>query len=159
MKNRIAEGAICVLILTSGAAWAHADEHAQGDAPAHGSAIGKPGDAGKVSRTVAVEMSDSMRFNPSTLSVKRGETVRFLVTNSGRLKHELVLGSSKELKQHADLMRKFPEMVHVDPNMVAVEPGASGEVLWQFTKTGKVSFACLRPGHFEAGMKGSIAVQ
>ena len=70
------------------------------------------------------------------------------------MKHEMVLGTIKELKAHAEMMRKFPEMVHADPNQVSVEPGKTGELVWQFTKAGTFDFACLVPGHFEAGMVG-----
>lgn len=157
--KRIAQAAFLTLALASGPAFCHGDDGSHGGKSAHGAEIGKPGDATKVSRTIAVEMNDSMHFNPSRITIKQGDTIRFLVTNRGRLKHELVLGSVTELKTHAELMRKFPEMEHVDPNMVSVEPGKTGELLWQFTKTGKVNFACLRPGHFEAGMRGSVSVK
>jgi uncharacterized cupredoxin-like copper-binding protein len=141
-------------VATSGA-WAHGDDHHHGD---HASAYGKPGDPARVSRTVEVETNDNMRFNPSSIAVKRGETIRFVVKNNGAMKHEMVLGSMKELKEHAALMQKFPEMDHADPNQVSVEPGKTGEMVWQFTKTGKFDFACLQPGHFEAGMRGNITV-
>ena len=71
----------------------------------------------------------------------------------------MVLGTSAELKQHAALMRKFPQMRHSDPNAISVEPGKTGELIWQFTKAGTFGFACLVPGHFEAGMKGTIVVK
>lgn len=124
----------------------------------HASTLGRPGDPAKVSRTVKVGMDDTMRFTPAAIPVKRGETIRFVVTNNGRLKHEMVLGTLTELKEHAAQMRKNPEMVHSDPNAVSVEPGKSGELVWQFTKSGNFDFACLEPGHFEAGMVGKIAV-
>ena len=120
--------------------------------------IGKAGDAAKVSRTVTVNMSDSMRFTPSSISVKQGETIRLIVKNSGKIKHELVLGTEKELKEHNEVMKKNPEMEHADDNMVTVAPGKTGEVIWQFTKAGKVDFACLQPGHYDAGMKGKVKV-
>lgn len=125
---------------------------------AHASASGTPGDPAKVSRTIAVDMDDTMRFAPARIAVKRGETVRFLVKNSGKLKHEMVLGPMKELKKHAALMRKFPEMEHDDPNQVEVDPGKAGEIVWRFSRSGNVDFACLQPGHFEAGMVGKITV-
>jgi uncharacterized cupredoxin-like copper-binding protein len=84
--------------------------------------------------------------------------VRFVVRNSGQLEHEFVLGTEKELKKHYAVMKKFPGMEHADPNMVTVAPGKSGEVVWRFTKTGKVDFACLQPGHYDAGMKGAVTV-
>ena len=133
--------------------------HASGEGHDHGTdAIGKPGVASKVTRTVKVDMSDTMRFSFDNIAVKRGETVRFVVRNSGKVKHEMVLGTESELKEHAELMKKFPGMEHADANMVTVAPGKTGEILWQFTKPGKVEFACLQPGHYEAGMKGTVTV-
>ena len=55
-------------------------------------------------------------------------------------------------------MKKNPEMEHADANMVTVAPGKTGEIIWQFTKAGKVNFACLQPGHYDAGMKGIVTV-
>ena len=104
-------------------------------------------------------MNDTMRYSPARIGVKRGETIRFVVKNSGQIKHEVVLGTVKELREHAALMRKFPEMEHADPNQLAVDPGKTGELLWQFTKPGTFDFACLQPGHYEAGMHGKIAVK
>ena len=100
-----------------------------------------------------------MRFTPANVAVKKGETIRFAVKNSGQLKHEMVLGTAKELRGHAELMKRFPEMEHADPNQVSLGPGKTGELLWQFTKTGTFDFACLQPGHFDAGMRGKIVVR
>ena len=121
-------------------------------------AIGKPGVAAKATRTVKVDMTDNMRFTPATIDVKQNETVRFVITNSGKAKHELVLGTEKELKEHYEVMMKNPEMEHADPNMVTLAAGKTGEVIWQFTKAGKINFACLQPGHYDAGMKGAVNV-
>lgn len=125
---------------------------------ADSTAIGQPGKTDKVMRTITVDMTDAMRFNPSEIAVKRGETIKFVVKNSGQVKHEMVLGTEKELKEHYEMMKKFPEMEHADENMVTVQPGQSGEIIWQFTKAGKINFACLQPGHYDAGMKGIVAV-
>ena len=132
-----------------------AGDHAGGH---EADAIGKPGVAAKVSRTVKVEMTDNMRFSFSNVAVKQGETVRFVVKNSGKVKHEMVLGTEKDLKEHAEVMKKNPGMEHADENMVSVEPGKTGEIIWQFTRAGKVDYACLQPGHYEAGMKGIVTV-
>lgn len=121
-------------------------------------AIGKAGVAAKVNRTITVDMTDAMRFSPASIKVRRNETVRFIVKNSGKVRHEFVLGTEKELKAHYEQMKKFPEMEHADPNMVTVAPGKSGEVVWQFTQAGKIDFACLQPGHYDAGMKGFVNV-
>jgi uncharacterized cupredoxin-like copper-binding protein len=139
-------------------AFAHGDDDRHAGAP-HAAAFGKPGNPARVGRTVAVDMNDNMRFNPANIAVKRGETVKFVVANSGKLKHEMVLGSVKELKEQAELMRKFPAMEHADPNQVTVAPGKTRELIWQFAKSGTVDFGCLQPGHYEAGMTGKIAVK
>lgn len=139
---------------TAYASGAHAGGH-HGEA----SAIGQPGKPNQVTRTIQVDMSDRMRFTPSSLTAKQGETIRFVVKNSGQLKHELVLGTEKDLKDHYEVMKKFPEMEHADDNMVSLAPGMSGEIIWQFTQSGKVHFACLHAGHYDAGMKGAISVK
>ena len=154
--NTIKSIATCV-ILTGATAAFSAGNHAGGHAHAEES-IGKAGDATKVSRTVTVDMTDAMRFNPSSLDVKQGETIRLIVKNSGKVKHELVLGTEKELKEHYEVMKKNPEMEHEDSNMLTVAPGKTGEMIWQFTKAGKIDFACLQPGHYDAGMKGLVNV-
>jgi len=122
----------------------------------HAHAIGEPGDPAKAGRTVEVLMTDEMRFVPDRISVRKGETVRFVVKNVGAIKHEFVLGRPKDLVEHAKLMQKHPDMEHDDPNGVGVEPGKTGELVWRFTKGGRIDFGCLHPGHFEAGMKGRI---
>jgi uncharacterized cupredoxin-like copper-binding protein len=125
----------------------------------HADGIGKPGNPNKVSRAIQVVMSDDMRFTPASIGVKRGETIRFVVRNAGSIKHEMVIGTMAELKQHAALMRRFPRMEHSDPNMITLAPGKSGELIWQFTRAGSFDFACLQPGHFEAGMVGAVSVK
>ena len=122
------------------------------------SAIGEPGQAARVTRTINVDMTDNMRFSTPAIAVQQGETVRFVAKNSGQVQHEMVLGTPQELKEHYAMMLKMPGMVHADANMVSVAPGKTGEVIWHFTRAGKVDFACLQPGHYDAGMKGSITV-
>jgi uncharacterized cupredoxin-like copper-binding protein len=154
MKNTIQLIAACAILAGASGTFA-AGSHAGG----HGTqAIGKPGVAAKATRTIAIDMSDTMRFTPSTIQVRRGETIRFVVTNSGQLKHEFNLGTEADLKAHYAQMLKFPEMEHDEPNLVSLAPGKTGEVIWQFTKSGTVHFACLHAGHYEAGMKGTVAV-
>ena len=125
----------------------------------HAQGVGKAGDPKKISRTIQVLMSDDMKFTPAKVNVKRGETIRFVVRNAGQTKHEMVIGSMAELKEHAESMRKMPGMEHDEPNQVTLDAGKSGELVWHFTKAGAVDFACLQPGHFEAGMMGKVSVK
>ena len=119
---------------------------------------GRQGDPRKATRTIAVNMADTMRFTPSRLTVKRGDTVRFVVSNSGKVMHEMVLGTEEELRKHAELMKKHPGMEHDEPYMAHVAPGKTERIVWQFTNPGEFYYGCLIPGHFEAGMVGKIDV-
>jgi uncharacterized cupredoxin-like copper-binding protein len=155
--------ALALSTLVAGGAFAHGDEeHAARKFEAskvEPTAFGQEGNPKKVARTIKVDMRDDMRFTPSDVTVKRGETVRFVVHNDGRVLHEMVLGTSEALARHAQLMKKFPEMEHADANMAHVKPGKAGEIVWQFTQPGEFEFACLQPGHFEAGMVGKVTVK
>lgn len=124
----------------------------------HDSAVGQAGEPAKVSRTIKVTMEDTLRFTPDVIKVKAGETIRFFVKNAGKIPHEMVIGSMNELKEHAKMMRKMPTM-QPEPNMIALKPSQSGSIVWQFGKPGAVDFACLVPGHMEAGMVGKIEVE
>lgn len=122
----------------------------------HDSAAGEPGDPAKVTRVIEITMHDTMRYTPSRIEVKRGETVRFFLRNEGKLRHETVIGSMEELKEHAALMRTMPNMHHAEPNMISLAPGQRGSIVWRFGRPGVVPFACLQPGHMEAGMVGEV---
>ena len=122
------------------------------------SPIGQAGVAAKVNRTILVDMADTMVYTPSDIQVKKGETIRFVVRNSGKVPHEMSLGTEKELLEHLEEMKKFPGMEHDEPSKLTLAPGKKGEIIWQFTKAGPVNFACLMPGHYEAGMKGTVSV-
>ncbi len=122
-------------------------------------AVGRPGDPAKVSRTIEVTMDDTMRLTPNQINVTAGETVRFFLKNTGKMPHEMMIGSMDELKEHAEMMRKMPDMKHAMPNMARLDPGQRGGIVWQFDKPGKVDFACLVPGHMEAGMVGMVKAE
>lgn len=121
--------------------------------------FGRAGDPKAATRTMTIHMRDTMRFEPAVLNVRRGETVRFVVRNDGKALHEMVLGTAEELKKHAELMRKFPDMEHDEPHMVHVKPGGTEEMVWTFNRAGQFEFACLVPGHFESGMVGKVVVK
>jgi uncharacterized cupredoxin-like copper-binding protein len=123
---------------------------------------GQPGDPKKPARVVEVVMRESdgkMMFVPNRIVVRRGEQVRFVLRNAGELEHEFVLATKAENRKHADEMRKNPDMEHADPNMAKVAARKSGELIWRFTKTGTFEFGCLVPGHYDAGMFGTVIVK
>lgn len=159
----------CVLgtvlgIVLAGPAWTHGDGHghprkAFDPATVEDTPFGKAADPEKPARVVSVSMDDRMRFTPAVVEVKAGETVRFELANRGKVLHEMVLGTEQDLARHAELMKKFPEMEHDEPNMLHVKPGHKGAFAWTFDKPGTFGFACLIPGHLEAGMFGRVVVR
>lgn len=158
---------------TAFAAGAHSGGHG------HGANIGKPGEASKADRTINVEMHDNY-YEPESIQVKPGETVRFVVENKGNLVHEFNIGTPDMHEAHQEEMQMMVEhgviqggklnrkmmemdmgnghsMKHDDPNSVLLEPGQSQEVVWKFTGEGNVEFACNVPGHYQAGMYGEVS--
>lgn len=149
-------------ILSLGAPAFAAGKHAGGHGDADAMAIGMPGSADHVDRTVEILMMETddgqMLFEPRDLSLKKGETVRFLISNDGDQEHEFVLDTAEANQEHKALMERFPEMEHDDPNAVRLQPGASDEIIWTFANEGEFEFACLIFGHYEAGMHGPAVV-
>ena len=113
----------------------------------------------KVTKTIEIVMTDQMNFTPSVIKVEKGDVIKFVHKNSGQMMHEFVLGTSDSLVEHAKMMKKYPGMEHSEPYMTHVAPGKTGEVIWQFSEAGEFSFGCLIPGHFDAGMKGTVIVE
>jgi uncharacterized cupredoxin-like copper-binding protein len=150
------------MMLTAGSAWGHGDtDRAKKDVQTlstEETAFGRQGNPRKATRTVNITMADTMRYAPAELTVKKGATIRFVIRNNGKLMHEMVIGTMADLKQHAELMKKHPGMVHDEPHMAHVAPGKTETLVWQFTKAGSFHFGCLEPGHFEAGMIGKVEV-
>lgn len=149
----------------------------------HGRAasIGQPGKGSPADRIVEMTAYDNY-FEPETLSVKKGETVRFVVTNRGGLVHEFNLGTAAMHEAHQAEMAMMVEhgvlepdrinhhmmkmdmgnghtMDHDDPNSVLIEPGQTAEIVWTFTTDAELEFACNMPGHYGAGMVGRIDIE
>lgn len=154
---------------------------------AHAVEIGQPGEAAKATRTVRIETVDNL-FNLEKIEVKKGETVRFVITNKGELLHEFNIGTTnmhaahqKEMEMMADQGMLTPTgmnemsgmdhskmghskgdmapMKHDDPNSVLIGPGQTKELTWTFSKDAALEFACNIPGHYESGMAGKIVIQ
>src|SRR5581483_5924035 len=128
----------------------------------HVFAAGEPGDPKKPFRTVEITMSDgpgTMTYTPNKIEVRKGEQIKFVLKNTGYLAHEFLLDSLENNAKHKIEMQKNPEMEHDDPNGKRLEPKKSAEILWRFSKAGTFEFACLIPGHYETGMKGTIVVK
>jgi uncharacterized cupredoxin-like copper-binding protein len=187
MSQSIIRAAMAALVLSAGAALsatalAAATEKSHGGA--HGFAFGKPGTASEVTRTIEVIARDN-EFEPAEISVKSGETIRFVIRNQGEFLHEFNIGKPEMHKQHQarmlemmdhgmmmatginhDMMMKgasgghmMAGMTHDDPNSVLVEPGETKEMIWTFAGAEGIEFACNVPGHYESGMMGPLKIE
>ncbi|HEY8358712.1 MAG TPA: cupredoxin family protein [Ramlibacter sp.] len=164
MNSKTTLAALTVLAgatLCTGAVLAH-EEHDAGKASAPAKQEQKPwgiaGDPKAARRTIEIAMSDDMRFTPSNIDVRQGETVKFVVRNRGKVLHEMVIGDRKTLDEHAALMVRFPGMEHDEPYMAHVAAGSQASLVWTFNRPGDFDFACLIAGHYQAGMVGKIKV-
>ena len=161
MKPMLAAGAAAVAVFLASTTVNAGVDH--GSHMQRGSfSAGEPGDAKKPARVVQVTMTEAdgkMLFTPSRIEVAKGEQVQFVLRNGGELDHEFVLGTTAENLKHADSMKMNAEMKHDDPNAMALGPEKTGELLWKFSKTGGFEYACLIPGHREAGLIGTITVK
>lgn len=142
-------------------AFAHEDSHQSKQPALHAEQTlwGIDGQARAVRREIRLSMGDDMRFSPDSFSVKRGETVRLIITNAGAQLHELVIGTPAALAEHAEMMKRFPTMEHAEAHMAHVPAGQSRALVWRFNRAGQFAFACLINGHFQAGMRGTIEVK
>lgn len=124
------------------------------------SGVGKPALAADASQTFSVTMLDTMRFEfDKPLMIKRGDIVRFIVSNKGKIRHEFSIGNVAEQQQHAETMREMPGMIHKDGNTLSLSSGESGEITWHFEGDDEVVFACNISGHSEAGMLENLILK
>lgn len=124
--------------------------------------FGAPGDASAATRVIEVDANDDFTFSPSAINVSMGETITFIVTNTGSLPHDFTLGDQATQDGHEAEMAAMAatgEMGdHDDPNAVVVEAGETKELTWAFSHSGTVLIGCHQPGHYAAGMTGAVEV-
>lgn len=168
--------AAVVLFITPLEAFA-AGSHGHG----HASKTGEAGSASDVTSTIHITMGDNF-YEPLDINVKEGETVRFIVKNTGDFVHEFNIATGEMHRAHAPEMMMMVEHgvlepdrinwdaakkmqasmghgMHDEPNSVLLEPGKTGEIIWTFSNRAKLEFACNIPGHYESGMVGNIKLE
>lgn len=132
--------------------------HGHHDTRGHdNSATGQPGDSRKVNRTIRIAARD-IEYDEPEIRVRAGETIKFVVTNTGRLRHEFMIGDAAEQREHAEMMKQMPDMVHEDASTITLDPGETKSLVWQFNGAGALEAACHIPGHYDAGMKIKVVV-
>jgi Cu+-exporting ATPase len=111
-------------------------------------------------RTIEVDANDQFRFDPGDLEVREGESVAFVVTNSGVLPHEFVIGDEEVQAKHEAEMSEGEktEEEHAEPYAIDIEPGQTATLVYTFDEAGTTLIGCHVPGHYDAGMRGTIRV-
>jgi len=164
MKDILSVFAVCsvltALVIPSAAADGISDMRGMSTPSTTTDTYGVPGRAGLVTRAVTITALDTMHFEPAQISVRAGQTVRFVVRNDGKVAHEFVIGDRAGQHEHEAEMRANPKMkMDRDPNGVTVEPGGTQTLIWHFpARPATLEYACHEPGHFAAGMVGYIHV-
>ena len=109
-------------------------------------------------RTIEVTALDDLAYDPATIRVEAGETVRFVVTNAGEADHEFVVGDM-EMQELAE--EQMPEGMGEHAQAMAsleIAPGQTAETTVTFDAPGELFYACHVSGHYEGGMIGTITV-
>ena len=140
--------------------------------------IGEEGDPNKIDRVVNIKMYDNY-YEPNLVKIKKGETIKFIIVNLGEMVHEYNIGTKEMHIKHQPEMQKLidHEIILVDKidkikmkkmskmdhslghshaNSIMLEPKASGELIWKFSKDINLEMACNIPGHYESGMVGNL---
>lgn len=107
-------------------------------------------------QTIKVRMIDN-EFDPGSLKLAKGETVRLEFTNSGSIRHEAIVGDEKAQAQHESEMGMKGDM-HDEGSAVSVEPGETKELSYKAAKAGSTLIGCHEPGHYDAGMRVKVAI-
>ncbi len=120
----------------------------------YGGSAPAPGQPGFVAGTAAsprlvhVVAGPGYVFNPSSLTVKRGETILFAVTTMGPYVHEFMVGPAADVAADRE----------GTPEVSGIGMMQTRTLTYTFDGAGPYAFACHAPGHYEAGMSGTIRV-
>jgi len=108
---------------------------------------------------IEISMLDELRFDPDTVEVAVGETVTLRVTNDGQIRHDFTLGDEETQAEHeAEMAEGGMSMGHDEPNQLGLDAGESGELTWHFTAPASILYGCHEPGHYDAGMVGTLTI-
>ncbi|HET8998809.1 MAG TPA: heavy metal translocating P-type ATPase [bacterium] len=121
-----------------------------------GAGPAKPSD-----RTIAVKATDGLRFVPGTITVRADETVAFVVTNTGRLPHEFVIGTAAIQDTHEREMASGMHMTMGDEAAFSLDlpVGQTRTLVYRFRTPGVLLYSCHVLGHYAGGMRGTITVK
>ena len=119
------------------------------------------GSATGAARTLDIEMAD-LAFEPTELTVAKGDEVTFRFTNTGKVAHDAFIGDKDAQAEHASEMTKDTGGMHHDDDDeegITVKPGDEGELTYTFDDAGRLEIGCHQPGHYAAGMKIEVRVE
>ena len=125
--------------------------------------FGQPAAAADADRVIEIDANDTLTFDASEITVAAGETITFRITNTGNIAHDFTLGDQETQDKHeaemAENMENGETMSHDDPNAVVLAAGETKELTWHFSEAGTVLIGCHQPGHYAAGMAGTVTIE
>lgn len=105
---------------------------------------------------VEVKLTDALRMEPGEMTVKAGQTLTFVVTNTGAIEHQFYLGDEAAQAAEEQMMQSGP--MGDTAQGIIVKPGETKELTYTFQVAGKTFAGCHFMGHYPAGMKVVITV-
>lgn len=123
-------------------------------------ACGGGSEANEGIRTIEIEALDSLAFDPASVEVEAGETLRFVVSNPGDNVHEFVLGDESVQMEHEEQADMGMDHGSIESEYPSAElsPGATETLEVTFDAPGTILYGCHEPGHYEGGMRGTVEV-
>lgn len=106
---------------------------------------------------IEVNLTDSFRMEPAELTVRSGQPVTFVVTNTGVIEHEFYLGDEAAQAEQEQMMASG-QMAHDTAESISLQPGETKELTYTFATVGLTFAGCHVAGHYAAGMKASITI-
>jgi azurin len=129
---------------------------------------------GGAARTIEIKGTDDMKFSVTQIAAKPGERIRIVLIAAGSMPkmvmaHNWILlkkGTDEQAFANASALARDTafiapaQKVHVLANTALAGAGEKVEVTFTAPKVaGAYPYLCSFPGHFAAGMKGTLTVK
>lgn len=112
-----------------------------------------------------MSVRDSMFFSIDHITVVAGQQLAIEFTNTSRLPHNIVIVDgdmavatevNRDAINQTDYLPQHPAVI---ASLPIVMPNQTGSITWESAQPGTYLFICTYPGHFDAGMYGTITVK
>lgn len=113
--------------------------------------------ASAAAQKIEVKLTDTLKVEPADMTVRAGQPVTFVVTNTGAIDHEFYLGD-EAMQAEQEKMMMSGQMAHDTADGISLKPGETKELTYTFEAAGQTLAGCHVAGHYAGGMKATITV-